>query len=90
MRTWLDSGVLVAVPDVTPSRVDLLSVADAKLALDLVRRRAEDWELLAAVKRILRDRAALVGSVEGFADLRAGRVVPLSDELLRELASIRR
>lgn len=67
--------------DTTPARVDVLSLAAVKRALDLLRDHGHDRHLLIAVMRILRDRAALAGEGvrEGFDDLAAGRVVPLTD-----------
>jgi hypothetical protein len=90
VRAWLDTGILTAVADTKPVRIDLLSLADVKRALDLIREHADDRPLLVRVMRILRDRAALEGSEEGFADLRAGRVVPVGDDLRVEIAELRR
>lgn len=66
------------------------------MAADIIRTVAlrptfsEDRQLLVHVMRVLRDREALAGSDEGFADLRAGRVVPLTDDLRSEIAQLRR
>lgn len=90
VRVWLDAGLLAMVPDMKPVRIDVLSIADVKRALDLIREYADDRQLLVHVMRILRDRAALDGSEEGFADLRAGRVVPLGDDLVDEIREPRR
>ncbi len=90
VRTWIESGVLEPIDGVTPVRVNVLSLADVKRALDLIRRHKDDRQLLAQVLRVLRDRAAVAGSEEGFADLAAGRVVPLTDELLDELQAPQR
>lgn len=90
VRAWLDAGVLIEVADTKPMRVDVLSLADVKRALDLIRQHADDRQLLAQVMRVLRDREALAGSEEGFADLRAGRVVPLGDDLRSEIDQLRR
>lgn len=90
VRVWLDAGLLAMVPDTKPVRIDVLSIADVKRALDLIREYADDRQLLVHVMRILRDRAALDGSEEGFADLRAGRVVPLGDDLVDEIREPRR
>ncbi|MGI8684083.1 MAG: helix-turn-helix domain-containing protein [Acidimicrobiales bacterium] len=89
VRAWIDSGLLTTVSDAKPVRVDVLALAETKRALDLIREHAEDRQLLVQVMRILRDRAALAGSEEGFADLRAGRVVPLGDDLRAEIAELR-
>jgi hypothetical protein len=90
VRAWIEAGVLDAVTGVTPARVEVLSLAAVKRALDLLRKHGHDRNLLIAVMRLLRDRAALAGSEEGFADLRAGRVVPLSDDLRDEIDQLRR
>ena len=90
VRAWLDAGILVAVADTKPVRLDVLSLAGIKRALDLIRQHSEDRQLLVHVMRVLRDRDALAGSDEGFADLRAGRVVPLADDLRSEIAQLRR
>ena len=90
IRSWIEAGVLDAVPGATPVRVDVLSLASVKHAVDLLRQHADDRQLLVQVMRVLRDRAALEGADEGFADYRAGRVVPLGDDLRREIADLRR
>lgn len=87
VRAWIKSGLLVAVPETRPIRVETLCLADVKRALDLIREHSDDSHLLAEVHRVLRDRAALEGAEEGFADLRAGRLVPLTDDLLAELSA---
>lgn len=91
IRSWIEAGVLDPVPDVTPVRVDVGSLAAVKHAVDLLREHADDRRLLADVMRLLRDRAALEGAAvrQGFADLAAGRVVPLTDDLLEEIAAIK-
>lgn len=83
-------GLLTTVPDAKPVRVEILALAETRRALDLIREHADDRRLLAHVMRILKDRAALEGSEEGFADHRAGRVVPLGDDLRHEIADLRR
>lgn len=92
VRTWIDSGVLTPVPGAKPVRIDVLALAETKWALDVIREHADDRQLLVHVMRVLRDRAALAGkgAREGFEDLAAGRVVPLSDDLLEELKATRR
>lgn len=89
VRAWIDAGVLEPRGESTPARVDLLSVVAVKRALDLLRKHGHDRNLLVAVMRLLRDRAVLAGDdvQEGFDDLAAGRVVPLTDDLLDELAA---
>ena len=90
-RAWIASGVLSPVPGSKPVRVDLLALADVKRALDLIRDHAEDRQLLVHVMRVLRDRAVLDGddARKGLEDLSAGRVVPLTDDLLDELRATR-
>jgi hypothetical protein len=89
VRAWIDAGVLGSRSDATPVRVDLLSLVAVRRALDLLREHGHDRNLLAAVMRILRDRAVLDGEGvrEALADLAEGRVVPLTDELLDQLAA---
>lgn len=90
VRAWLDAGILVALADSKPLRIEVLSLAGIKRALDLIRQHSEDRQLLVHVMRVLRDREALAGSDEGFADLRAGRVVPIADDLRSEIDELRR
>jgi len=91
IRSWIEAGVLDPVPGVTPVRVDVGSLAAVKHAVDLLREHADDRRLLADVMRLLRDRAALEGEgvLQGLDDLAAGRVVPLTDDLLEEIAAIK-
>ena len=88
VRAWIEAGVLEPRGDATPVRVDVLSLVAVKRAVDLLREHGHDRKLLIAVMRLLRDRAVLAGDGvrEGFEDLAAGRLVPLTDELLDELA----
>ncbi|HEV2809933.1 MAG TPA: hypothetical protein VGV93_06000, partial [Acidimicrobiales bacterium] len=67
----------------------VLALAETKRALDLIREHADNGQLLVHVMRVLRDRSSLRGEGirEGFDDLAAGRVVPLSDDLLDEIAA---
>lgn len=88
VRAWIDSGVLPAVAGTKPVRIEVLALAETKRAVDLIREHAQDRQLLIGVMRILRDRAALEGTEEGFADLRAGRVVPLGDDLQAEIENL--
>ncbi len=90
VRAWIESGILEPIPGATPVRINVLAIADVKRALDLVRRHKDDRQLLVQVMRVLRDRAVLAGAEEGFADLAAGRVVPLTDDLLDELRVTKR
>jgi len=82
--------MLEPIAGTAPVRVNLLSLADVKRALDLIRRDHDDRQVLIQVMRILRDRAALAGCEEGVADLAAGRVVPIGDDLQREIDELRR
>jgi len=90
IRAWIEAGMLEPIAGASPVRVYVLSLVDVKRALDLVRRHQDERQLLVQVMRILRDKAALVGSEEGFADLAAGRVVPIGDDLQREIDELRR
>ena len=89
VRSWLDAGVLGVADHAAPARVDVVSLATAKRAVDLLRERGQDRNLLIAVMRLLRDRAALAGGGvrEGFENLAARQNVPLTDALLDELAA---
>jgi len=89
VRAWIEAGVLEPVTGATPLRVGVLSLADVKRALDLIRRHADDRQLLVQVMRSLRDRAALAGSEEGFRDVAAGRVVPIGDDFRGEIDGLR-
>lgn len=92
VRSWLEAGVLDEVPGATPARIDVRSLAEVKHAVDLLREHGHDRNLLVAVMRLLRDRAALgtSGARDGFDDLASGRVVPLTDDLLAKLATTKR
>lgn len=89
IRAWIDEGVLPAIPQAKPVRVDVLALADLKRAVDLARAHADDRHLLVHVMRVLRDEAALEGAGEGFDDYQAGRTVPLGD-LESEIAELRK
>jgi transposase-like protein len=88
VRAWMAAGVLQARGRAAPARVNVLSLAEVKRAVDLLREHGEDRNLLVAVMHLLRDRGVLAGDGVrgGFEDLGAGRVVPLTDELLEELS----
>ncbi len=88
VRSWIKVGLLKSVDGTTPVRADLLNLADVKHAVDLLREHGHDRDLLAAIHRRLRDRdllgsADLAGSIE---DVRAGRTVPVGDDLRKEIA----
>lgn len=89
VRAWIEAGVLEPRGDTTPVRVDVLSLAAVKRALDLLREHGQDRNLLIAVMRVLRDSAVLAGEGvrDGLEDLAAGRVVPLTDDLLDKIAA---
>ena len=95
VRSWIDAGVL-PVTGTAPVRVDLMALADAKRAVDSLRRHADDPRLLADVLRLVRDRAvaARTDLAEGMADARVGRVTRLDrarlDQLLPEPRTVRR
>ncbi len=89
VRAWIESGLLTPMPGTKPLRIDILALAETKRVLDLIREHAGDGPLLVHVMRVLRDRSALRGEGvrEGLDDLAAGRVVPLSDDLLDGIAA---
>lgn len=89
VRAWIAAGVLDDIPDKTPRQVTFESLAAVKRALDEVRAHADDRHLLMHVMRIVRDRAALEGSEEGFEDYQAGRVTRLTPDLLDEIRATR-
>jgi predicted transcriptional regulator len=88
VRAWLESGVLTPLSGEKPVRIDLLSLAEVKRAVDLIRDHVDDRHLLAHLLRVVHDRAALEGSEAGFADLRAGRTVAVGDDLLAEIGDL--
>lgn len=90
VRAWIDAGILPSIPKAKPVRVDVLALADLKRAVDLVRSNLDDRQLLVHVMRVLRDRAALEGATEGFEDHRAGRTVPLGEDLEAEIGELRK
>jgi DNA-binding transcriptional MerR regulator len=86
IRSWIDIGLLETVSQ-RPVRVDVVSLAAAKRAVDEIRRHKDDRHLLADIGRILRDRAGMTGegAAEGIEDFRAGRVTRLDRARLEEL-----
>lgn len=86
VRAWIEGGVLGSIPG-RPIRVDVVSLAAAKRAVDEIRAHSDDRHLLAEVARLLRDRAALAGAdVEaGIEDLRSGRTSRFDRAQLDEL-----
>lgn len=91
VRSWIEAGVLDSVAGATPVRVDVLSLAAVKRAVDLLRKHSDDRHLLADVMRLLRDEAALAGedARSGREDLAAARHFPVGDDLLEEIATVR-
>ncbi len=90
VRAWIDAGILPSIPKTKPVQVDLLALADLKRAVGLVRTHLDDRQLLVHVMRVLRDRAALEGAAEGLEDYRAGRTVPLGQDLETEISDLRK
>lgn len=90
IRAWVEAGILESRGGARPARVEVQSLAAVKRAVDLLREHGHDRNLLVAVMRVLRDRALLADAAvrEGFDDFAAGRVVPLTDELLAELTAV--
>jgi len=87
VRAWIEAGLLAAVPDQTPLRVELSSLTAAKRAVDAVREIKDEPHLLADVYRLLRDRAVLdrPDVRRGVEDFQAGRTIELTPELLDDL-----
>ncbi len=90
VRAWIDAGILPSIPKTKPVQVDLLALANLKRAVGLVRTHLDDRQLLVHVMRVLRDRAALEGAAEGLEDYRAGRTVPLGQDLETEISDLRK
>lgn len=92
VRSWIDAGVLRSVPQSSPLRVHLSSLATVKRAVDLLRANGQDRDLLAAIYRRLRDQDLLEsdGFAAGIEDMRARRVVPIGDDLRLEMAELER
>jgi hypothetical protein len=90
VRSWIRAGLLVPVRGASPTRVEVLNLAEVKRAVDLLRAFGQDRDLLSAVYRRLRDRD-LLGSddfARGLEDARAGRVGPIGDDLRKEMAEL--
>lgn len=92
VRAWIKTGVLQSVPRSSPIRVEVLNLADVKRVVDLLRAHGQDRDLLSAIYRRLRDHDLLETDefAEGFEDLRAGRVMPIGDDLRKETAELDR
>ena len=87
VRAWMSVGVLQARGGAAPAPVSVLSLAEVKRAVDLLREHNQERDLLVRVMRQLRYRSVLAidGVQGGFEDLAAGRVAPLTNDLLEEL-----
>lgn len=92
VRAWIKAGVLEPVRSASPIRVDVLNLADVKRVVDLLRAHGRDRDWLSAVYRRLRDRDLLDSDdfAAGLEDARAGRVVPIGDDLRKEMAELDR
>jgi hypothetical protein len=86
IRSWIAIGLLTAVSQ-RPVRVDVVSLAAAKRAVDEIRKHKDDRHLLGDIARILRDQAAMTGPgvTDGLDDVRSGRVTRLDHARLDEL-----
>jgi DNA-binding transcriptional MerR regulator len=87
IRAWVTSGLLRSVEDTRPMRIELLSLASVKRALDVVRVGANDAQLAASVSRILRDRAAFDGAEDGLLEARSGTLRPIGSDLRAEVTA---
>jgi len=90
VRAWIEASVLDAIPGSSPVRIDTLSLAEVKRAVDLVRANLDDRQLLVHVMRLIRDRAALEGADQAIEDYQAGKTLPLADDLKAEIARLKR
>jgi hypothetical protein len=88
IRAWVTSGLLLCVDDTRPMRIELLSLASVKRALDAVRVGAHDAQFTAGVSRLLRDRAAFDGAEDGLLEARSGTARPIGSDLRAEMAAL--
>jgi Homeodomain-like domain len=88
IRAWVTSGLLISVEDARPIRIELLSLASVKRALDAVRLSASDAQLSVGVSRLLRDRAAFEGVDDGLAEARSGMHKPIASDLRAEMNAL--
>jgi DNA-binding transcriptional ArsR family regulator len=88
IRSWLDAGILGSVVGSRPVRIELLSLAEVKRALEAVREIENEGQILASVRRFLRDKAVLAGAEEGLAEGRLNRTRPIGDDLRAELSTL--
>jgi hypothetical protein len=88
VRAWIAADLLATIPDRSPVRIELSSLAAVKRAVDEIRKIQDDPQLIAYVYRVLRDRALLARPdvQQGLEEYRAGkgRVLDLAhlDELI--------
>lgn len=90
VRAWLEAGILGGDVGARPIRIELISLANVKAALDAIRTSADDRQLLVQVQRVLRDRVASAGARDGMEDLRSGNERAIGDDLRGEIAALQR
>lgn len=92
VRSWIEAEVLMRMPQSSPLRVEVSSLAAVKRLVDVLRAEGQDRDLLAAISRRLRDRDLLEsdGFAAGIKDVRAGRLVPIGDDLRDEMVELER
>lgn len=93
VRAWVKAGILDEASDGrSPKRVEVLSLADVKRLVDVLRSEGQNRDLLSAVYRRLRDSDLLAspGLEESIDDLRSGKTVPIGDDLREEMAALDR
>ena len=88
IRAWVTSGLLRSLDDTRPMRIELLSLASVKRALDAVRAGANDAQLAAGVGRLLRDRAAFDGAEAGLVEARSGTIRHIGGDLRAEMTAL--
>jgi hypothetical protein len=64
VRSWIEAGVLEQVPRSSPARVDVLTLADVKRVVDLLRAHGHDRDLLSEVRRRLDDQDLLQSDLD--------------------------
>ncbi len=91
VRSWVKAGILEEVADGgSPQRVEVLGLADVKRLVDMLREHGQNRDFLTAIYRRLRDDAVLAspGLEESIEDFRAGRTVPIGDDLRKEIEEL--
>jgi DNA-binding transcriptional MerR regulator len=88
IRSWVEAGILGTVDGSRPVRIELLSLADVKRALEAVREIENEGQLLASVRRLLRDKAASTEIADGLAELRARISQPIGNDLRAEMLTL--